>query len=152
MFIILCGLFYQWGQGRVLALISIVPKLLLIPAAGIARCVQLSREYELLFPASIMVKISAIGPLSSSRAGQDANQGQHSSFLPHLSVPPPPPLKYRCNVHSHLYGTQNTWQPRRYIVMEDAKSFFLSFYLGPSLLATTADTATMAPTFLFFCS
>ncbi len=32
--------------------------------------------------------------------------------------------------------------------MEDAKSFLLSSYLGSAPLATTADTATMAPPLL----
>jgi hypothetical protein len=63
-----------------------------IPAAGIAKCSQLTssfqvRQHGLPFPMPIMVKNKPTGPLSSSWAGQDANQGQHSSFLPHLSVP-----------------------------------------------------------------
>jgi hypothetical protein len=33
-------------------------------------------------------------------------------------------------------------------VMEDTKSFLLSSFLGPVPLATTTDTATMAPPFL----
>ena len=80
-------------------------------------------------------KIKLTGPLSSSWASQDANQGQHSSFLPHLSVLPL--LQYRCTVHSHLCGTQNTWHPRGNIVKEDPKSFLLSSYLGPAPLATS---------------
>jgi hypothetical protein len=66
-----------------------------IPAAGIAKCSQLTssfqvRQHGLPFPAPIMVKIKPTGPLSSSQGGEDTNQGQHSSFLPHLSVPSPP--------------------------------------------------------------
>ncbi len=34
--------------------------------------------------------------------------------------------------------------------MEDAQSFLLSSYLGPAPLATTADTATMAPSLLSY--
>ena len=83
-----------------------------IPAAGNARCSQLSssyqvRQHELPFPVPIMVKITPTEQLSFSWAGQDANQGQHSSFLPHLSVPPPP-RKHRCTVHSHPCGHGGT--------------------------------------------
>ena len=119
-----------------------------IPAAGIVKCSQLTssfqvRQHGLSFPVPIMVKIKPTGPLSSSWTGQDTNQGQYSSFVPHLSVPPL--LQYRYTVHSLLCGTQNTWHPRGNIVKEDPKSFLMSSYLGPAPLATTADTATMAP-------
>ncbi len=85
-------------KARVLALISVIPKLI---CAGIAKCSQLTssfqvRQHGLPFPAAIMVKIKPTRPLSSSWAGQDANQGEHSSFLPHLPVPPL--LQYRCTV------------------------------------------------------
>ncbi len=118
-------------------------------AAGIAKCSQLTssfqvRQHGLPFPVTVMVKVKPTGPLSSSWAGQDANQGQHSSFLPHLSVPPL--LQYRCTVHSHLCGSRNTWHPRANIVKKDPKSFLLSSYLGPAPLATTA---TMAPPCIF---
>ncbi len=111
-----------------------------IPAAGVARCLQLSSSYQvrkhrLPFQTFIMVKITPAGPLSSSWAGQDANRGQHSGFLPQ------PLLQYMCTVHSHLCVTRNTWHPRGNIVKEDAKSFLQSSYLGPAPLATTADTA-----------
>jgi hypothetical protein len=36
---------------------------------------------------------------------------------------------YRCTVRSHLCGTWNTWHPRGNIVKEEAKSFLLSSYL-----------------------
>ncbi len=139
-------------KARVLALISVIPKLLYaVYQQRISKCSQLTsscqvRQHGLPFPAPIMVKIKPTGPLSSSCAGQDADQGQHSCFLPHLSVPPL--LQYRCIVHSHLCGTQNTWHPRANIVKEDPKSVLLSSYLGPAPLATTADTATMAPPFI----
>jgi hypothetical protein len=74
------------------------------------------------FPASIMVKITPTGPLSS-------NQGQHSSFLFHLSDPPPPLLIQAYTEHM---------TSKRVIVMEDAKYFLLSPYLGPAPLATTS--------------
>ncbi len=85
-------------------------KCLILPA-GIAKCSQQTSSFQvrlhgLPFPAPIMVKISPTRPLFYSGASQDANQGQHSSFLPHLSVPPL--LQNRCTVHSHLCGTQNT--------------------------------------------
>jgi hypothetical protein len=89
-----------------------------------------------------MVTIKPTGPLSSSWAGQDANRGQHSSFLPH------PLLQPRCTVLSHLCVTKNTWHPRGNIVKKDAKSLLLSSYLGPGPLATSADTATIAPPFI----
>ncbi len=87
---------------RVLALISHAQThKCRILAAGIAKCSQQTSSFQVRllgfpFPAPIMVKISPTWPLSYSWAGQDANQVQHSSFLPHLSVPPL--LQYRCTV------------------------------------------------------
>jgi hypothetical protein len=123
------------------------PNYYVIPAAGIVRCSQLSsscqvRQHGFPFPAPIMVIIKSTGPLSSSWAGQDTNRGQHSSLLPR------PLLQSRSTVHSYLRVTQNTWHPRGNIVKKDAKSFLLSSYLGPGPLATSADTATMAPPFI----
>ena len=86
-FIILCGLSLpRRPKTRVLALICVMSKL------QCAVCQQLelpdarswaapTRQLGLPFPASIMVKITPTGPLSSSQAGQDAIQGQHSSLL-----------------------------------------------------------------------
>jgi len=46
LFIIYVVRFTNEAEGRVLALISVVAKLLLIPAAGIARCAQLSSSWQ----------------------------------------------------------------------------------------------------------
>ncbi len=120
-----------------------------IPAAGIAKCPQLTssfqvRQHELPFPTPIMVKIKATGPLSSSWAGQDANQGQHSSFLPHMSVPFSSNTGVLYTATSAAHRTHDIQEE----VKEDPKSFLLSSYLDPAPLATTADTATMAPPFI----
>ncbi len=130
---------------RVLALISVIPKLLcaVYQQLELPKCSQLTsyfqvRQQGLPFPTPIMVKIKPTGPLSSTWAGQDASQGQHSKL----------PASFVCRVHSHLCGTQNTWHPRANLVKEDPKSFLRSSYLSPAPLATTANTATMTPPFI----
>jgi hypothetical protein len=94
-FIILCGPSLPMRpKARVLALISVMPKL--ISSVYQQLDCQMHTAEQLLpvqaawvaLPSAHQVKITPTGPLPSSWAGQDANQGQHSSLICLSPLPP----------------------------------------------------------------
>ncbi len=100
------------NETEVLALISVMPKLI-VPYTSNWNCQMLSADQLLPGQAAWAALPSAhhgknltywATILQLSWSGRQSRS--HSSFLPHLSVPPL--LRYRCTVHSHLCGTQNT--------------------------------------------
>ncbi len=135
-------------KARVLALISVIPKLLCavyqqleLPNALSWPALSSSDSMGCPFPTPFMVKIKPTGSLSSSWASQDANQGQYSSFLPHMSSSPPP-IQY-C-AQPPLRHTEHMTSKREYSKGR-SQIFLAASSLGPAPLATTADTTTMAP-------
>ncbi len=94
-------------QARVLGLMSVMPRLLC--------AVYKQLDLPELAAEQLLACQAAWVALPSVHHGKNqsyrANQGQRSSFLPHLSAPPPP-LNYRWTVHSQLCWTQSTWHPR----------------------------------------
>jgi hypothetical protein len=98
-FIILCGLFYQWF--RRLECWRWSAKNYYVLYISSWNCQMLTAEQLLAGQAAwvahqaIMVNSTSIGPLSSSSASQDANQGQHSRFVPRCLSPHREKIKNR---------------------------------------------------------
>ncbi len=115
---------YQWGRRLECRLWSAscpncrnCPKCLIL-AAGIAKCSQQTSSFQVRLHLALpsahhgknLTYWATILQLSWSGCQSRSTLSLSASFVC------PPLLQYRCTVHRHLCGTQNTWHPRGNIV------------------------------------